>query len=127
MPRRVLIVDDDADIREVARLSLELTAGWEVLAAGSGPEGVAMAVAEQPDAVLLDVMMPDMDGPETLALLRRTPGAAHLPVVLLTARAQEEDRRLLEALDVTGLLLKPFDPMSLAGQVADLLGWPSPG
>ncbi|MCU1373856.1 MAG: Two-component response regulator, partial [Actinomycetia bacterium] len=79
--RRVLLVDDEDDIRLVARASLERLAGWEVLAAASGPDALAMARAEQPDAIILDVMMPGMDGPATLAELRADPATADIPVV----------------------------------------------
>jgi CheY-like chemotaxis protein len=85
--RRVLLVDDEDDIREVAQVSLEMTAGWEVLTAGSGNEGLATAAAEQPDAILLDMMMPDMDGPTTFQSLRANQSTQHIPVVLLTAKA----------------------------------------
>jgi CheY-like chemotaxis protein len=121
--RTILLIDDDDDVREVAQLALEMTAGWTVRAASSGAEGVRSAVAEPPDAILLDVMMPGMDGPATLAGLRADPATAAIPVILLTAKAQPADRRVLEGLDARGVLSKPFDPMQLAGDVAGLLGW----
>lgn len=123
MSRRILVIDDEADIREVAQLSLEMTAGWEVRTAGSGTEGAALAAADRPDAVLLDVMMPGVDGPGTVALLRADPATADVPVILLTAKVQAADRRRFQELPVSGLLSKPFDPMLLADQVRELLGW----
>jgi CheY-like chemotaxis protein len=122
--RRILLVDDEDDIREVAQLSLEMVGGYEVLTAGSGAEAIRRAEAERPDAVLLDVMMPGMDGPTTFQALRANPATAAIPVILLTAKVQSADRKRFEDLGVAGVLSKPFDPMLLAGQVATALGWP---
>ena len=124
MSRTILLVDDEDDIREVAQLSLEMTAGWTVVPASSGPEAVALAARARPDAVLLDVMMPEMDGPSTLRALRGEAATADVPVILLTAKVQSADRRRFDGLDVAGVLSKPFDPMDLARQVSALLGWP---
>ena len=124
MSKRVLIVDDEADIREVAALSLEMTAGWEVRTASSGAEGIALALADAPDAILLDVMMPDMDGPSTFERLQANGSTSHIPVVLLTAKVQAADHRRFSALGVAGVLSKPFDPMTLASEVSGLLRWP---
>ena len=121
--RRILLVDDEDHIREVAQVSLEMTAGWEVLTAGSGTEGLATAVAEQPDAILLDMMMPDMDGPATFQGLLADQRTRHIPVVLLTAKVQAADRRRFAGLGVAGVIAKPFDPLGLADQVAETLGW----
>jgi CheY-like chemotaxis protein len=82
-----------------------------------------MAAEVRPDAILLDVMMPDLDGPSTLALLRQDEALREIPVVLLTAKVQAADRRQFGALDVAGVLAKPFDPMTLADDVARALGW----
>ena len=123
MSRRILIVDDEDDIREVAQMSLEMVAGWEVIPARSGDEGVRLAAERRPDAILLDVMMPGMDGPATAALLRGRAETAAIPIILLTAKVQPADRRRLESLGVAGVLAKPFDPMELANQVSAVLGW----
>jgi CheY-like chemotaxis protein len=123
MTRRVLVVDDDDAIREVAQTSLELVAGWEVDAASNGLDALDRAVADPPDAILLDVMMPSMDGPTTFARLQSDARTRHVPVVLLTAKVQPAERRRWEQLGVAGVLAKPFDPMELPGQIADLLGW----
>jgi CheY-like chemotaxis protein len=124
-PKRVLIVDDEDDIREVAQLSLEMVAGWQVLTARSGREAIARALSDRPDAILLDVMMPDMDGPTTYQRLQENPATRGIPVVLLTAKVQAVDQRRLSELGVSGVLEKPFDPMRLAGDVARALGWPA--
>jgi CheY-like chemotaxis protein len=123
MSRKILLVDDEDDIREVAQMSLEMTAGWEVLTASSGAEGVRLAGAERPDAILLDVMMPGMDGPATARALKASPETAHIPVILLTAKVQAADRRRFDDLGVAGILAKPFDPLSLAETVSGVLGW----
>lgn len=121
--KRILVIDDEDDIREVAQLSLEMVGGWEVLTAGSGSEGIDKAEEEQPDAILLDVMMPDMDGPTTYALMQRRTTTQKIPVILLTAKVQANDQRRFAELGVAGVIAKPFDPMSLAGQVAKFLSW----
>ena len=123
MSRKILLVDDEDDIREVAQMSLEMTAGWEVVAAGSGPEALRLAAAERPDAILLDVMMPGMDGPATARELKGRAETADIPIVLLTAKVQAADRRRFDDLGVAGILSKPFDPMTLADEVAGVLGW----
>ena len=125
MTRRILIVDDEDDIREVAQMSLELVAGWEVIPARSGDEGLRLAAERRPDAIPLDVMMPGMDGPATARALHASDETAAIPIILLTAKVQPADRRRLESLGVAGVLAKPFDPMELASQVAGLLGWPA--
>ena len=121
--KRVLLVDDEPDIREVAQISLEMVAGWTVLTATSGSEAISTAVAEQPDAILLDVMMPDMDGPTTFARLQAEPRTRNIPVILLTAKVQAADQRRFADLAVRGVIAKPFDPMTLAQQVAGILEW----
>jgi CheY-like chemotaxis protein len=120
---RILIIDDEDDIREVAALSLETVAGWEVTTAASGAEGMARAIESQPDAILLDVMMPGMDGPTTFRELRKNPATAHIPVLLLTAKVQSSDQRRFADLGVEAVLFKPFDPLTLSTQIAGVLGW----
>lgn len=123
MTKRILIVDDEDHIREVAATSLEVLAGWEVLTAASGADGIARARADQPDAILLDVMMPDMDGPSAFGRLQADPATRHIPVILLTAKVQADDRSCFAGLAVKAVIAKPFDPMELAGDVAKVLGW----
>ncbi len=119
--KRVLIIDDEDDIREVAQVSLEAIGGHEVVTASSGTEAVQKAASERPDAILLDVMMPELDGPATLARLRSEPETQDIPVVFLTAKVREADVERFMALGVAGVLAKPFDPMTLADQVSSVL------
>ena len=121
--RRVLIIDDEDDIREVAALSLEATADWTILTASSGRDGIATAQKEQPDAILMDVMMPEMDGPTTFRHLQADATTRHIPVVLLTAKVQGVDQRRFAGLGVAAILFKPFDPLTLATQLSEVLGW----
>ena len=121
--RRILLVDDDPGIREVTRVSLEATMGWEVLTAASGDEALRLAGEEVFNAILLDVMMPDMDGAETFARLREHEKSRAIPVVLLTAKTQKADLASYAEMGVAGTVQKPFDPMSLGREVADALGW----
>jgi CheY-like chemotaxis protein len=121
--RRILIIDDEDDIREVAALSLEATAGWNILTASSGAAGMDIAVAEQPDAILMDVMMPGVDGPTTFGHMQQNPAISHIPVLLLTAKVQGVDKRRFAGLGLAGILFKPFDPLTLAQQISDALGW----
>ncbi len=123
MARKILIIDDEDDIREVAALSLESVAGWEVIKASSGAQGLARAEEYQPDAILLDVMMPGMDGPSTFRELRKNQATAGIPVLLLTAKVQGTDQRRFADLGVEAVLFKPFDPMTLSAQIATALGW----
>ena len=123
MARKILIIDDEDDIREVAALSLESVAGWEVIKASSGAQGLARAEEHQPDAILLDVMMPGMDGPTTFRELRKNQATAGIPVLLLTAKVQGTDQRRFADLGVEAVLFKPFDPMTLSAQIASALGW----
>jgi CheY-like chemotaxis protein len=123
MSHRILIIDDEDDIREVAALSLETVAGWQVYVANSGAQGLARAAEHQPDAILLDVMMPGMDGPTTFRELRKNPVTARIPVLLLTAKVQSSDQRRFADLGVEAILFKPFDPLTLSTQISDALGW----
>lgn len=119
MSRRVLVVDDSDLIRQVARLAMGRE-GWEVLVAPSGEEGLGIAAAERPDAVLLDVFMDGIDGPETLERLRADEATRDIPVLFMTARDEGE----LDLAGAQGVIPKPFAVDRLAGQVADALGWP---
>lgn len=123
MTRQVVVVDDEADIREIAALSLETMHGWQVIAVSSGIEALTVVAREQPDAVLLDVMMPGQDGPATLAALRAQESTRGIPVVFLTAKAQMRERAQLADLGAAGVLAKPFDPTTLGDDLAALLGW----
>jgi CheY-like chemotaxis protein len=118
---KVLIIDDEDDIRRVATLSLVKVGGMEVIGSASGEEGVSKAEQEMPDVILLDVMMPHVDGPSTLAKLRDNPQTANIPVIFLTAKAMTQEVEKLKRLGARGVLTKPFDPMTLPKDVKDLL------
>lgn len=122
-PLQVLYVDDEADIREIAALALELDPGISVRLAESGAAALEAigAAAWRPDVVLLDVMMPVMDGPAVLDALRQRPGCASIPIVFITARTQSQDRQRLLQLGAIGVIGKPFDPMSLAKELRAVL------
>jgi CheY-like chemotaxis protein len=121
--RRLLVVDDDDAIREVAQMALEIVGGFAVRTASSGNEAWDMVHAERPDAVLLDVMMPGMDGPTLLTQLRADPATSDVPIIFLTAKIQAGDRRDWDDLDIAGVIAKPFDPMTLPTDISVLLGW----
>ena len=124
-PKKILVVDDEDPIREIAALSLQAVGGYAVLTAESGADCLEQAAAQQPDAILLDVMMPGMDGPTTFQTLQSDATTRDIPVVLLTAKVQTSDHRRFAELGVAGVLAKPFDPVALPGQVAEVLGWQS--
>jgi CheY-like chemotaxis protein len=119
----VLIIDDEEDIRQVAALSLETVAGWNVTTATSGADGIRRAIEQRPDAILLDVMMPGMDGPTTFQHLQQDLRTRSIPVLLLTAKVQGADQRRFADLGVAAVLSKPFDPLTLAQQISFALGW----
>ncbi len=121
--KRILVVDNEQYIREVAQICLETVAHWQVITASSGSEGLTKAEVEQPDAILLDVMMPDMDGVTTFKKLQANAATQHIPVILLTAKIQASDRRRYAELGMKAAIAKPFNPLQLAGQVAEALGW----
>lgn len=121
MSDRILYIDDEADIREVAEMALELDPGFDVRTCASGHEGLAAAQEWQPALILLDVMMPELDGPGVLERLRQDPATAAIPVVFITARTQAHEVERLRALGARGVLAKPFDAMALAAQVRDLM------
>ena len=123
MKRRILVVDDDDAARQAAAYSLEAMAGWDVVQAYCAAQAIESATQHQPDAILLDVMMPAMDGPAMLAKLRAIRATSHIPIVLLTAKVQAVHDGSLSHLPVAAILPKPFDPLRLASQVAQALGW----
>jgi CheY-like chemotaxis protein len=118
---RILHVDDEPDIREIVDLSLGLNPEFEVHACASGEEAIAAAADWSPILILLDVMMPGMDGLTTLAHLRQNPKTSGLPVLFMTARAQTREVEHFRSLGAQGFISKPFDPMTLAGVVRDHL------
>lgn len=112
--KRLLLVDNEEYIQEVTKICLETIAGWQVLTAGSGAEGIFKAQTEQPDAILLDVMMPDMDGITTFEKLKVNPTTSQIPAILLTAKIQTSDRNRYASLGIKDAIAKPFNPTELA-------------
>jgi CheY-like chemotaxis protein len=121
MPIKILYVDDEDDIREIAQMSLELDPDLDVAVCSSGHEALTKASEWQPHLILLDVMMPAMDGPETLRRLAEAPRTASIPVAFITARTQTHEVQRYLAMGAVGIVAKPFDPMLLAGDVKQLL------
>jgi CheY-like chemotaxis protein len=115
--RRILFVEDDPDIRMVGKMALEAIGGFTVLACGSGSEALSRLGEFSPDLILLDVMMPGMDGPATLAAVRDTAIGRELPVVFMTARVQTQEVAAYREMGAEDVIAKPFDPMTLADQV----------
>jgi two-component system alkaline phosphatase synthesis response regulator PhoP len=120
--KKLLLIDDEADIREVATLTLETVGNFDVITADSGLAGIARAESERPDAILLDVMMPGIDGPATFKRLQASEATRSIPVIFLTAKIQAVDKARLSALGAKGIIAKPFNPMTLADEVDALLG-----
>jgi CheY-like chemotaxis protein len=118
---KILLVDDDASIRRIAQITLSNVGKFQVMMASSGTEAIELATEERPDVVLLDVMMPGMDGPTTLAKLRSIPQLFDLPVIFMTARVQTHEIERLSILGATGVITKPFDPMQLSDQIQTIL------
>ena len=123
MSRHVLVVDDDDSIREVAKMALELVGGWRVSTASSGEEAKRLVAELEPDAVLLDFMMPGLDGITALAQMQEDPQIPSVPVIMMTARDVTDQHRA--GVELAGIIPKPFDPLTLADQVSELLGWTS--
>jgi two-component system, OmpR family, response regulator len=118
---RILVVDDEPDIREIVDVSLGLDRDIKARGCASGADALVTAAEWSPSLILLDVMMPFMDGPATLANLRKNPRTAHIPVVFLTARTQAAEIEQYTSLGAQGVLSKPFDPMTLAALVRSYL------
>ena len=120
----IVVVDDDATVRTMVRQALE-TKGYEVMEAADGLQASQLfeRLSRQPSLLICDVMMPSMDGPTTFREMQRSPEIANIPVVLLTAKVQGVEQRRFAGLGVAGVLFKPFDPLTLAEQMAATLGW----
>lgn len=123
MTKRVLLIDDEDDIRAIVQAALEELAGWQTFGATSGIEGLQLAQGTAIDAILLDISLPDMDGFEIYAKLQGHPATQAIPVIVLTSKVLARDRAHFAALQVAGLITKPFNPLTLAQQVATLLRW----
>lgn len=119
----ILLIDDEETIQEVVQVGIEIEAGWQVAIASSGMEGIKLAQAKQPDVILLDVMMPDMDGISTLSQLKANQKTQSIPVILLTAKTQTADKNQFQNLGIIGIITKPFNSMTLASRIAKILQW----
>jgi CheY-like chemotaxis protein len=118
---KVLMVDDDQSIRRICQVSLSNVGRWQVILAESGYDGLELARKEKPDVILLDVMMPGMDGPTTLLKLREDEELKHIPVILMTAKVQPQEVEQYTRLGATGVISKPFDPLTLPSEIRKLL------
>lgn len=119
----ILVIDDEKNLCTVIKACLENIGRWQVLTTQSSSEGMLLAETEQPDAILLDVMMPDIDGLALFRTLQTNPRTSPIPVILLTAKVQTVDLNQFAQLGVAGVIPKPFDPLRLTEQVAEILGW----
>jgi CheY-like chemotaxis protein len=123
-PKHLLIIDDDDHVREVVSMTLQESDGWTTTVAPSGAAGLALARTVHPDAILLDVMMPGLDGPGTFRFLQADLSTKAIPVIFLTAKQGIEHRKFL-ALGLRGIISKPFDPVLLGKEIRETLGWPA--
>ncbi len=117
--KKILYVEDEPDIQAVAKIALEAVGGFELKVCSSGDEAIAAAAAFAPDLLLLDVMMPGMDGPTTLAELRKLSGLENTPIIFMTAKVQPQEVEHFKSLGAVEVIAKPFDPMGLADQVRE--------
>ena len=118
--KKILLVDDDEDVRSLVQLALEVVGSFTVQICSSGSEALFVAEAFEPDLILLDVMMPDMDGPTTLQEMRKLPILAKKPVFFLTAKSSTADMAALRKMGAADVIAKPFEPMTLAATIEDM-------
>lgn len=131
MSKSVLIIDDEEDVRAITQMGLEMATDWNVMMASSGQEGLFIAETEQPEVILLDWMMPDWDGQETLNQLKANQKTAQIPVILMTAKEQsalnlkgasQKTTNVKTKLDIVGVITKPFRPLQLSKEINQILG-----
>lgn len=121
MSKSILIIDDEEDVKEIAKLGLEMAANWNVITANSGKEGLNLAKTSQPEVILLDLMMPDWDGKETLKHLKTNQNTVNIPVILMTAKTQSAIASELKKLEIIGIITKPFRPLQLPEKISEIL------
>ncbi|WP_103668703.1 response regulator [Pseudanabaena sp. BC1403] len=121
--KSILLIDDEPNIAEVIAVCLESFKGWKVQKANSGKAGLSLLETLKPDAILLDVMMPTMDGITVYQNLQKNPLTQNIPVIFLTAKVQVSDRERFAQLGVVGTIAKPFEPLKISDQIAEMLGW----
>ncbi|MBI4789940.1 MAG: response regulator [Chloroflexi bacterium] len=117
---RIMMVEDEPDIQSIAKMALEMVGGFKVEIASSGNQALEIVAALAPDLILLDVMMPGLDGPSTLKALRAEPATAAIPVVFMTAKAQPQEVAHFKELGALDVIAKPFDPMTLSNTIRDI-------
>jgi DNA-binding response OmpR family regulator len=123
LTKRILLIEDEDGLREILKFSLEAAAGWKVFSAASGSAGIEIAQDCQPDAILLDVMMPEMDGIETFRSLQTHALTRQIPTIFLTAKARSHEQRQFLDLGVAGVITKPTKPQDLVDQIRTILHW----
>ena len=121
MSKTILIIDDEDDVKDIAQMGLEMAADWNAIAASSGKEGLELAITMQPEIILLDLMMPEWDGKETLKQFKANRQTATIPVILMTAKTQSAIAPELATLDLAGVITKPFRPLELPEQINNIL------
>lgn len=121
MSKSILIIDDEEDVKDIAQMGLEMAADWNVITASTGKEGLILAEDMQPEVILLDLMMPEWDGKETLKQLKTNRYTAAIPVILMTAKTQSAIASELTELDLAGVITKPFRPLELPARINDIL------
>lgn len=121
--KQILVIDDDDGVREIIRICLEAAGGWKAITAASGQEGLRVARSQQPDAILLDVMMPELDGLKTFRQLQTDESTCNIPTILLTAKAKASEKQRFLDLGVAGVITKPFEVQKLVEQMREILRW----
>jgi CheY-like chemotaxis protein len=121
--KRILVIDDEKNLCSIIKTCLEYLGGWQVLTSTESSDGLLLASTELPDAILLDIRMPNMNGLMVLTALQSHPRTRTIPVIFLTAKVQMQDLKQYGQLSIAGVISKPFDPLKLAVQVTEVLGW----
>ena len=123
MAKRILVIDDEADLRELIQIALVGYAGWQVQTVATCQEGISQARNDKPDLILLDISMPDVDGYQCFEQLQTESDLADIPVIVLTARVQRQDHRKVTQMGIVGVIVKPFNPLTLWQEISGIVGW----